>query len=325
MRFSLIMPVYNAEATLSVALQSILAQTTRDFEVVFIDDGSTDHTAAILNDFVPYTDFPCRIVRQENRGVAAARNRGLREVRGEYIAFIDADDTLEPHALEIAKALLDRHLGTVDIVGWDWTLDFEKKGRYMRQADYGTPLQAIKNLMSGTMRWNLWMFLVRREMVVRHNICFLDGVNMGEDMQFMLKAFCAADSVVQIHEALYRYNALSESSLSRQFSDVRRAEITANLEEAVSAIYKSVYAEALEPYVNDLKLFLKRPLLISGDRRNYELWYQWFPEANACATANKALPWRTRWLQGMAARRCWVGVKFYYLLVNQVVYGVIYR
>ena len=319
------MPVYNAEATLPVALQSLSAQTIRDFEVVFIDDGSTDHTSAILNDFAAGADIPCRIVRQENRGVAAARNRGLEEVRGEYIGFVDADDTLEPQALARATVLLENDPGKVDIVGWDWTLGFEKNGRYMRQADYETPLQAVKNLMSGTMRWNLWMFLVRRELVVRYSIRFLDGVNMGEDMQFMLKAFCAADHVVQIHEALYRYNALSESSLSRQFSDVRRAEITANLEEAVSAIRKSAYADVLEPYVNDLKLFLKRPLLISDDRSNYELWYRWFPEANPCAMANKALPWRTRWLQGMAARRCWTGVKLYYRLVNQVVYGVLYR
>ena len=315
------MPVYNAEATLPATLCSLAAQTFRDFELVFIDDGSTDQTPTLLQEFAEGSNIPCRIIRQENKGVATSRNRGLEEATGTFVGFIDADDTLETTALKRASSLAV----DADIVGWDWTLGFEKNGRYMRQADYSTPLQALKNLMGGTMRWNLWLYLVRRELIVRHGIRFIDGVNMGEDMQFMLKAFCAADTVVQIHESLYRYNALSGSSISRQFSDTRRAEITINLEAATSAILQSQYADKLEHSVNDLKLFLKLPLLIGTNRKQYETWYRWFPEANGSATANKALPWRTRLLQGMAAHRCWIGVRLYYLLVYKIVYGLIYR
>ena len=61
------------------------------------------------------------------------------------------------------------------------------------------------------------------------------------------------------------------------------------------------------------------------DRNLYECWFHWFPEANAFATANKALPWRTRMLQKMAANRCWTGVRLYYRLVYQFVYGILYR
>lgn len=321
MRISLIMPVYNAEAMLPAALQSMAAQTFHDYEVVFIDDGCTDRTPELLQRFASESGIPCRIIHQNNHGVSAARNRGLKEATGEYFGFVDADDTLEPTALE--KAM--QAAGDADIIGWDWTLGFEKNGRYMRQADYDTPLQALKNLMGGTMRWNLWLFLIKRDLIVRDNLCFIDGANMGEDMQFMLKAFCAADHVVQIHESLYRYNALSSTSLSRQFSDERRAEITTNLAEATSTILHSAYANELEPYLYHLKLFLKLPLLMGTDRNLYERWFQWFPESNAFATANKALPWRTRMLQKMAANRCWTGVQLYYRLVYQFVYGILYR
>ena len=326
MKFSIIMPVYNAEKVLPTSLESIRAQCFKDFELIFVEDGSTDGTVGVLEAFAAGADFPCHIVSQpRNGGVAAARNRGLAAACGDYLAFVDADDRIEPEALEEAARAIDATEGTVDIVGWDWTLGFEKNGRLMRQADYETPLQALKNLMGGTMRWNLWLFAVRRDLLLEHGIHFIDGANMGEDMMLMLKAFSKAGRVVQLHMPLYRYNAVSETSLSRQFSPERRREISENLTEGLTAISASSYAAELELYGNYLKLFLKLPLLISADRTDYETWYGWFPEANASAMANKALPLRTRLLQGLAARKCWAGVKLYYLLVYKFVYGILYR
>lgn len=241
MKVSLIIPVYNAEVTLPNTLRSITGQTFRDFEVIFIDDASTDGSPAVMEQFSANSDQPVRIIRQaENRGVAAARNCGLEAASGDWLAFVDADDTLEPTALETAVSAAS--IG-VDIIGWDWTLGFEKNGRYMRQADYTTPLQALQNLMGGTMRWNLWLFLIRRELIEENGIRFIDGANMAEDMQFMIKAYCAANRTIQVHKALYRYNALSSSSISRQFSDERRAEISANLQEATAAVLRSTYAD----------------------------------------------------------------------------------
>lgn len=326
MKFSIIMPVYNAEKVLPVSLESIRAQRFRDFELIFVEDGSTDGTVAVLEAFAAEADFPCHIVSQpRNGGVAAARNRGLAAACGEYLAFVDADDRIEPEALEEADAAIRAAGSSPDIIGWDWTLGFEKNGRMMRQADYDTPLQALKNLMGGTMRWNLWLFAVRRELLSENGIRFLDGANMGEDMMLMLKAFSKAGEVVQLHKPLYRYNAVSETSLSRQFSPERRREIAENLAEALKAISAGTYSTELEPYGNYLKLFLKLPLLISADRADYETWYGWFPEANASAMSNPALPLRTRLLQGLAAKRCWGGVKMYYWLIYKFVYGIIYR
>lgn len=326
MKFSIIMPVYNAEKVLLMSLESIRAQRCRDLELVFVEDGSTDGSVGVLEAFAAQADFPCHIVSQpQNGGVAAARNRGLAAACGEYLAFVDADDRIEPEALEEAVRAIEATGGDVDIVGWDWTLGFEKNGRYMRQADYDTPLQALKNLMGGTMRWNLWLFAVRRELLLEHDIHFIDGANMGEDMMLMLKAFSQARKIVQLHKPLYRYNAVSETSLSRQFSPERRREISENLTEAEQYLRAGAYATELEPYFQYLKLYLKLPLLISADHSHYEIWYNWFPEANAYAMGNKALPLRTRLLQRMAARKCWWGVKMYYLLVYKLVYGIVFR
>ena len=324
MKVSIIMPVFNAAGTLRKSLESIKAQTFRDFELVVVDDCSSDDSDSVLEEFAENSDVNCRIVRQEkNAGVAAARNRGLDTAEGEYVAWVDADDVIAPDALE--KAVEAAENGDADIVGWDWTLGFEKNGRYMRQADYSTPLEALKALMGGTMRWNLWLFLTRRSLLADNGIRFIDGANMGEDMMLMLKAFTCAGKVAQIHEALYGYNAVNSGSISRQFSEERRMEVSENVAAFEMELAGSPYAAEFKDYVFYLKLFIKLPLLISARQDDYDIWYSWFPDANPYAIANKALPWRTRALQWMAARRMWLGVRLYYFLIYKFVYGIIYR
>ena len=326
MKICLIIPVYNAEKTLPATLESIRAQCYRDFEVIFSEDAGTDGSVAMLETFCANSGLPCKLLRAEkNGGAAAARNRALEAAQGEYLAFADADDLLDPSMLELAASAVEASDQPVDIVGWDWTLGFNQDGRYMRQADYGTAEEALRNLMGGTMRWNLWLFLVRRELIEQNNIRFIPGSDIGEDMQFMLRAFLHAGRVVQLHESLYRYNAVSSTSISRQFSPEKRAQIETNFREVERSFSGADFVRKYPDALTDLKLYLKRPMLISPDRKDYETWYSWFPEANARAREKAGLPTHTWFLQRMAARRYWIGVKLYYLLIHKVVYGLLYR
>jgi glycosyltransferase involved in cell wall biosynthesis len=102
---SVIIPTYNSVRYLTQAIDSVLAQTFRDYEILVIDDGSTDETEEALR---CYADR-ARYIRQQNSGVAVARNRGIAESRGRYIAFLDADDTWLPHKLELQLEALASH------------------------------------------------------------------------------------------------------------------------------------------------------------------------------------------------------------------------
>ncbi|MFM6290642.1 MAG: glycosyltransferase family 2 protein [Microcystaceae cyanobacterium] len=95
--FSVIIPAYNIENYVAQALNSVLAQTFQDFEIILVDDGSFDHTISIIRQF---TDPRVKLIQQENRGASSARNHGIRQSQGQYIAFLDGDDYWLPEKLE---------------------------------------------------------------------------------------------------------------------------------------------------------------------------------------------------------------------------------
>jgi glycosyltransferase involved in cell wall biosynthesis len=124
-RISVVMPVYNAEAFLAEALESVLNQTFQDFEYIVIDDGSTDNSAGILERYARQ-DNRIRMMHQENRGVIAALNRGCRLARGEYIARMDADDVSLPHRFERQVRYIERR-PRIGIVG-TWIHNVDRQG-----------------------------------------------------------------------------------------------------------------------------------------------------------------------------------------------------
>ena len=317
--FSIIMPVYNAAKTLQRSLDSIEAQGFRDFEVVIVDDRSADGSPEILSAYVQNRDYVKVIRHSANSGAAAARNTALDNASGRYLVWLDADDTMAPEELQT----IFENAGDADIVGWDWTLAMNVNGRYMRQADYSTPLEALKKLMGGVMRWNLWLWAIKRELW--GNLRFEPAANMGEDMMAVLSLLGRASSVVQIRKPLYNYNAVNSASISKQFGEKNRAQIERNLKRLEENIKETAFRDDLGDSIAYLKLYLKLPLLQSTGKEDYRTWHSWMPESNAYAAKNPLLPLHTKVQQWMAAHKFYFGLKLYYTLIYKFVYGIIYR
>ena len=103
---SVVIPLYNKKESVAHTLKCVLMQTYQDFEVVVVDDGSTDGSAEIVEGV---DDGRIRLIRQENGGVSAARNRGIKEAKREYVAFLDADDEWKPEHLQTLVGLMEKY------------------------------------------------------------------------------------------------------------------------------------------------------------------------------------------------------------------------
>ena len=106
-KISVIVPVYNAEQYLRECLESLVNQTLEDLEIICVNDGSTDSSPKILEEYAS-KDSRIKIFHQENQGVSAARNLGISKVQGEYLVFVDSDDWIELNALEILYKTIDK-------------------------------------------------------------------------------------------------------------------------------------------------------------------------------------------------------------------------
>lgn len=106
MKFTVVIPLYNKEKHISRAVKSIINQTYQDFEIIIIDDGSTDNS---LEELMKINDSRIRIIKQMNNGVSSARNKGIDEARNEYIGFLDADDSWKPNFLQSIKSLIEQY------------------------------------------------------------------------------------------------------------------------------------------------------------------------------------------------------------------------
>ncbi|MCQ2181884.1 MAG: glycosyltransferase [Bacteroidales bacterium] len=320
MKVSVLIPVFNAEPTLPAALGSVVSQTYPEIELCVVDDCSNDGSRDLISDFKSrFEASPGRTMvivnNMENHGVAAVRNSLLDLCTGEVVCFLDADDLLHQEALEKAVKAMERD--GADIVGWDWTLSSDKGSRYMRQPDCNSPEEALRALMGGTLRWNLWLFLYRRDLF--DGVRFLPGVNMGEDMTATLRTMLAARRFTQLHESFYVYRQ-GDSSISKSMTAKNLADVEENVKVVERALKESSFPYLAGTYLDLLKLNLKLPLLVSQDKNDYIRWLECFPEANASVMRNNHLPMRTKILQWMASERMWLGVRLY----NKVIYGILY-
>lgn len=124
LKFSVVIPLYNKEALIGRTLESVLAQSYRDFEIVVVDDGSRDGSADVVKSFA---DPRIRLIHKENAGVSAARNRGIAEARGEFIALLDGDDIWKPDYLSTVANLIKRYPQCdVFATGYEFVDEFDR-------------------------------------------------------------------------------------------------------------------------------------------------------------------------------------------------------
>lgn len=326
MKVSVIIPIYGVEKFIARCAESLFSQTLHEeVEFIFVDDASTDGSMDILHETMerfPRRKGQIRIITNEsNKGLPAARNTGLAVATGEYVFHCDSDDFVEPDMLETLYDAAKE--ADADIIWCDWFLSFAKSERYMKQPVYRTPLEAVKAMLGGAMKFNVWNKLVRRSLYAEHDIVFPAGYGMGEDMT-MIMLFACAQRIAYLPQAFYHYVKTNNGAFSQTYSERHLYELRHNVS-CIEDFLTRKYKDGLEQEIAYMKLEAKFPFLLSGDKARLRLWSQWYPEANRYILSNKNISARSRFLQWCAWKgQLWL-VEAYSFLLRKVVYGIIYR
>lgn len=221
---SVVMPIYNAADYLRPALDSVISQTLRDVEIICVDDGSTDHSLAILKEYQK-RDPRIRIVTETNAGPAKARNNGLRRARGEYLSFLDADDFFEPTMLEaLYRTAKEKDL---DIAVCEYDLFENRTARFKRSipsehADLlaggrVTSKSDCPDIIFQATEGYVWNKLFRRDFVTEKELSFLESAQIFEDVYFTVTALSLAERIGKCEGVLVHHRVYQKQVRSRVF------------------------------------------------------------------------------------------------------------
>ena len=148
----------------------------------------------------------------------------------------------------------------------------------MKQPEYTTAMDALKGMLAGSMKYNVWNKLIKRELYQRYLIKFPEGYGMGEDMTIIM-LFAHAKKIKYISSAFYHYVKLNTNAFSQTYSQRHLIELKHNTLRIVKFI-QNKFGHTLDKELAFFKLEVKFPLLITGNKKKYKLWKEWYPEAN---------------------------------------------
>lgn len=210
---SIIIPAYNAEKYLPRCVASLSQQTFEDFEVIIINDGSTDDTGLIADEW-SQRNPRAKVIHTPNRGVAEARNMGLRHVEGRYIGFVDSDDWVEPEMFEMLVKAIEKDTADIAICGHQMETDegaLITSEQLLKKSEVWTAHEAlVKLLMDYKIKSYLWDKLFKRELF--EGVSFPTG-GLMEDQRVLYELLAKASKVTYIHEPLYHYIQRGDSIL----------------------------------------------------------------------------------------------------------------
>lgn len=212
MTFSVIIPAYNCAGTLESTVRSIQLSGLYDYEIILVDDGSTDGTAALCDELSgKFAEIRC--VHQQNAGVSAARNRGIAEAQGEYLWFVDADDTVDAGTLSGAADTIARQ--QPDMLLFGMSFDYYYRGKLYRRDELIPP--CVGSLSPEQLKEKFQEFyicnalttacnkFIYRDVLIQSGVRFHEDMILMEDFMFVLELLPYCKNIYSLPEAIYHY------------------------------------------------------------------------------------------------------------------------
>jgi glycosyltransferase involved in cell wall biosynthesis len=262
---SIIIPVFNLEKHINISLKSLINQVNQNFEIIIVNDGSSDNTIKVVQDIMSNSGFiNYKIIDQKNSGVSSARNNGLSEAKGKYIYFLDGDDYVSSDFVEIINKRIE--IEFPDVIAWGFDIVKEDKttiNKYFKnysQIDTElrmTGIEVLENILCENRRIWIWTCsaIYKKELILNNNLAYTNGCINGEDQEFTFKALSEASQVIFLNEVL-SYYVQRENSTSNSYN-IRKFDVIDAIRRVVEHISnKNIEnSENIIQYLNTNHLF----------------------------------------------------------------------
>ena len=207
---SIIVPIYNIEGYIRECIDSILAQTYPDFELILVDDGSPDNCGRICDEYAE-KDVRIKVIHKENGGLTSARNAGLSVAKGDWIMHVDGDDWIEPDMIEslieVAKA------AEADLVFGDFIKYGANAGNKQLPSWSSDKIDSLSRYIAYSMT-TIWGSIAKRSLYTEHSLKSPDGVSYCEDFHLIVRLCHFANKIVNVHRPFYHYRYRPTSIMS---------------------------------------------------------------------------------------------------------------
>ena len=206
-KYSIIMPVYNVADFVEEAINSILKQNYKNFELILVNDGSTDNSYEIISN-IAETDERLFVINKLNGGLSDARNEGLKHVSGDYIFFMDSDDIVNSNMLDTVNKQIQRNTKVI-MIGYQYFDDTGTSVGKMISPGIYTGEQIMQHILFGKLENYVWQFIIHKS-VLSHHLLFTKGL-LFEDIDWTPRLLSNVDYIKYIGHPLYFYRTRSDS------------------------------------------------------------------------------------------------------------------
>lgn len=307
MQLSIIVPIYNVEKYLEKCLASIQNQTYTDYEVLMINDGSTDNSKQVAEKF-SNADSRFKYFEVPNAGVSSARNIGIGKAGGDYLTFVDSDDYLD---LEHAQVFMDKIVRYDIVVGGYKVIDTEIEVREHEASEVFDQQQLIQGILKDSAIFSFpWNKFFRREIIESHNIRFRTDIHYGEDLIFDIQYALQVENAYILNSDSYNYvqhgnsasGKLNKNSLAKRMTDM-------------DAVIRTI--ELIEKDFPDEVPFLKKRLAREG-MEYYYLAKKFKLDPKAISKFYKKIHPYVKWVQRYAKK----DVRWLKIMIRLLVYRI---
>lgn len=248
MKFSIIVPVYNVQEYLNICLDSILKQSYTNYEIILIDDGSTDNSSNICDKYMMKYNR-VKVIHKKNGGLSSARNVGIANATGDYVIFIDSDDYWTSNLILSTINTIVESTVSNSIVAWDYVKVIENKysidigeisiKHYNLKKDYVYLLTSKKLFASS------WYMAIPKHYFEQYNLLFEENVT-SEDVEWFARLLLVLDNIIYINEKFYAYRQRNNS-----ISNVTNEKSVKNLEKNINKIIDMLPNKIILPYLSE--------------------------------------------------------------------------